>query len=92
MDHVKYFEDSFQSIPDYRKNVLILLLSNNDVDLLNECVFLQNDINHLCLEFEKIINEQNEDCSEYYKTGNKVLSIGFLKTKWRNFLQRCSKI
>ena len=30
MDNAKYFRDLFESIPDYRKIVLLILLSQND--------------------------------------------------------------
>ena len=51
MYHKKYFKNLFESIPDYRKKVLLLFLIGNDVDFLHECGFSENDINHLCLEF-----------------------------------------
>ena len=37
MVHVNYFEDLFESIPDYRKIILLMCLIENDVDLLTEC-------------------------------------------------------
>ena len=40
MHRVKYLEDLFESIPVYRKIVLILFFIKNDVDLLHECRFL----------------------------------------------------
>ena len=39
----------FQSIPDYRKKVLLMFLIENDVDLINECGYLKNDFNRLNL-------------------------------------------
>ena len=39
----------------------------NDVDLLNDCGLLKNDIIRLDLEFEKILMEQNEDYLVYIK-------------------------
>ena len=36
MDNKKYFEDLFESIPDYRDVVLLMFLIKNDVDLLQE--------------------------------------------------------
>ena len=32
MDHVEYFKDSFESIPDCRKLVLLKFLNKNDGD------------------------------------------------------------
>ena len=41
MDHVNYFRDLFESIADYRKIVLLILLIKNDIDILTECGFLK---------------------------------------------------
>ena len=51
MDNVKYFEDLFESIPDYEKIVLLMFLIKNDVDFLYECGFFKGDINNLYKEF-----------------------------------------
>ena len=37
MDHVNYFKDLFESIPNCRKIVLKNFLNKNDNDLLTEC-------------------------------------------------------
>ena len=37
MFHVNYFEDLFESIPEYRKIKLMMFLIENDVDLFTEC-------------------------------------------------------
>ena len=52
MDHLNCFRDFFESIPDYRKIVIIMFLIKNDDDLIQECGYLKNDINRLCLEFK----------------------------------------
>ena len=39
MNYENYFNDIFESIPDYRKIVLIMFLIENDSDLLKECGF-----------------------------------------------------
>ena len=52
MDIKNYFEDLFESIPNYRKIVLLMFLLKNDVDFLQECGYLKNDNIHLCLEFK----------------------------------------
>ena len=44
MDHVNFFKDFFESIPDYRKIVLILFLTKIDVYFLNGCGFYKNDL------------------------------------------------
>ena len=51
----------FESIPEYRKIVLLMFLIKNDENILEECGFLKNDITRLCLEFKNILMEQNED-------------------------------
>ena len=45
MNNVNYFKDLFESIPDYKKIVLIMFLIKNDDNLLYECGFLKGDIN-----------------------------------------------
>ena len=47
MTYENYFEEMFESIPDYRKIVLLKLLFQNDDDLLKESAFLEVDINRL---------------------------------------------
>ena len=37
MDHVKYFKDLFESIPDYRKIALFKNFNKNDDAFLKEC-------------------------------------------------------
>ena len=39
MDYVNYFKDMFESIPGYKKIVLLMFLMKNDVDLTHECGF-----------------------------------------------------
>ena len=64
MNYENYFKDMFESIPDYRKKVLLICLIKNDGDSINECGFLKSDINRLCLEYKNILMEQNEEFSE----------------------------
>ena len=59
MDHVSFFKHLFESIPDYRKIVILLFLFKNDIDFLQECGFLRYDINRLCLELKTILIEAN---------------------------------
>ena len=49
MDNVNYFKDLFESIPDYRKIVLLIFLIQNDKNLLKRIGFSKNDINLLNL-------------------------------------------
>ena len=73
MDHVNYFKYLFESIPDYRKIVLLMFLIKNDVDLLTECGFLKIDNNRLCLEFKIFLVEQIEDYLDYIKNEEESL-------------------
>ena len=47
MDNINYFKDLFESIPDYRKTLLLLFLIKNDGELSTECGFLKKDVNNL---------------------------------------------
>ena len=67
MNHVNYLKNLFESIPDYKKIVLFLVLIKNDVNLLTEYCFLKIDCICLCLELETLIIEQSEDCLHYNK-------------------------
>ena len=51
MDNINYFNNLFESIPDYKKIVLLMFLFKNDVSFLYECGFLKGDINFLNKEF-----------------------------------------
>ena len=44
MDHVNYFKDLVESISDYKKIVLIIIVLKNNEDLISECGFLSSDI------------------------------------------------
>ena len=43
MDNVNYFKDLFESIPDYRKIVLLMFLFQDDKNLLREIGFSERD-------------------------------------------------
>ena len=51
----------FESIPDYRKIVILKFLIKNDVDLLNDCGFLKGDFIRLNKEFKTVLMKQNEE-------------------------------
>ena len=51
MDIISFFKDLFESIPEYKKTVLLIHLIQNDVDLLNEGGYLKNKNNRLNLDF-----------------------------------------
>ena len=44
MDTIICFRDFFESIPDYKKIVLLMFSIENDVNFLYECGFLKGDI------------------------------------------------
>ena len=67
MDNINYFRDLFESIPDYRKIVLLIFLIQNDKNLLKEIGFSKNDINRLSIEFKNILIEQHEEWLDYIK-------------------------
>ena len=67
MNNVNYFTDLFESIPDYRKIVLLIFLIQNDKNLLKEIGFSTNDINLLNLEFKNKLLEQHEEYLDYIK-------------------------
>ena len=68
MDNSKYFRDIFESIPDYRKIILLKILIKNGSDLLLEIGFSQRDITRLNLEFKNILMEQNEESLDSIKS------------------------
>ena len=41
MDLFKYFKNFFESVPGYRKVVLLVFLVKDDVDFLQECGFVK---------------------------------------------------
>ena len=53
MDQVNLFKGTFESIPDHRKVVILMILIANDVDLINDCGFLKNDNIWLSKDFKK---------------------------------------
>ena len=68
-----YFKDIFQSIPDYRKIVLLIFLIQNEKNLLNEIGFTKTDINRLNLEFKNILIEEFEDYLSYIKNEESII-------------------
>ena len=65
MDHVNYFKDLFESIPDFGKIVLLIISNKFDCELLNEYSYLKHDISRLCLEFKIYLLEQNKEYLEF---------------------------
>ena len=78
MDNENYFKDLFESIPDYRKLVLIIFLIQKDKDFLLKIGFSERDINRLNKEFKNIIIEQHEDYIDYIKNEEESIIEKFL--------------
>ena len=68
----------FESIPDYRKKVVLIFLIQNDKNLLHEVGFSQRDINRLSLEFKNIFTEEFEDYLSYIKNEEESVLEKFL--------------
>ena len=73
-----YFKDLFESIPDYKKIVLLIFLIQNDKNLLKEIGFSKNDINLLNLQFKNILIEQYEDYLDYIRNEEESVLEKFL--------------
>ena len=78
MDYENYFKDMFESIPDYRKLVLLIFSIQNDKNLLKEIGFSKNDINRLNLEFKNILIEQYENYLDYVRDQEESILEKFL--------------
>ena len=61
MDNMNYFEDSFESIADCRKIVLLLFLIKDDKTLFTKIRFNIKDINQISSKFKNILLEQHEN-------------------------------
>ena len=59
MDNINYFTDMFESIPDYKKIILLISLIKNDVNFLYECGVSKGDINFLYKDTKKILLKLN---------------------------------
>ena len=78
MNNSNYFKDLLESIPDYRKIVLLVFLIQNDKNLLKEIGFSKNDINLLNLEFKNILLEGYEEYLDYIKNEEESIIDKFL--------------
>ena len=78
MNNTNNIKDLFESIPDYRKIVLLLFLNKSDKDLLPEVVFSERDINRLILEFINILIDQHEKYLVFIKNEEESIIERFL--------------
>ena len=73
MDNINSFKDLFESLPDYKKIMLLMFLIKNDVNFLYECGILKGDINFLYEEFKNILLELNEDYLDHIKNQEEAI-------------------
>ena len=87
MSHVIYFRDFFESIPDYRKLVLIIFFQiKNDDIFLQECGFLKSDNDSLTKEFKNVfIIEQIEEFLSGIKNAGESIIEKFLNKKMEDY-------
>ena len=78
MNNENYFKDIFESIPNYRKVVLLIFLIQNEKNLLKEIGFAKTDINNLNLEFKNILLEEFENYLDYIKDQEESILEKFL--------------
>ena len=78
MDNQNYFKNLFESIPDYRKIIILIFLIQNDKKLLKEIGFSKKDINLLNLEFKNILTEEYENYLDYIKNQEESILEKFL--------------
>ena len=78
MNNSNYFRDLFESIPDYRKIVLIKFLIQNDKNLFKEIGLSKNDNNLINLEFKNILLEEFENYLDYTKDQEESILEKFL--------------
>ena len=68
----------FESIPDYRKIVLLKFLFQKDKKVLLDILFSERDISLLMLEFKNILKEQHEEFLDYVKNEEESIIETFL--------------
>ena len=78
MKNVNYITDLFESIPDYKKIVLLMFSIKNVVNFLYECGFLKGDNNFLSEEFKNILLKLNEDYLDHIKNQGESILEKFL--------------
>ena len=83
MNNVDCFNDMFESIPDYKKIVVLMFLNKNDVNLLYESGFSKGDIHYLYKKFKNISLELNEEYLDYIENEKESKIESFWKSKWK---------
>ena len=67
MNNSDYFKDIVESIPNYRKIVVLIYLIQNDKRLLEEIGFSKKIINSLNLEFNNVLINKFDEYLSYIK-------------------------
>ena len=78
MNNENFFKDIFESIPDYKKIVLLLFLIKNDKKKILEVGFIERDINRLSFGFENILTEQHEEYLDFIRNEQESVIEKFL--------------
>ena len=79
MNYENDFKDMFESIPNYRKTVLLMILIKNDVDISYESGFLEGDIIRLNREFKTFLMEQKAEYLDNIKNEEEIKIEKILK-------------
>ena len=78
MEKKVYFKYFFETIPNFRKTVLLLFSTKNDIYVFHGCGFLIIDINGLCIDSKKFFLGQNEEYLEDVKNHEESNIVKFL--------------
>ena len=78
MEYKVYFKDLFETIPNFRKTVLLLFSTKNYIFVFHGCGFLIIDIIRLCIVFKKLFPGQNEEYLKYFKNHEESIIVKFL--------------
>ena len=78
MNNINFVTDLFESIPDYRKIVLLMFLIKIDVKFFYDCGFSKGDINFLYKEFVKILLQLIEEYLDHIKNQEESILEKFL--------------
>ena len=92
MDQIIYFRDIFESIPDYRKIVILEIRMKKEKKLLHECGFPKDDINRSGLEFKKSYLKRMTIICLTLKMMKNQFSRKFQISKWKLISQVSLKI
>ena len=79
MNSVNYFKDMFESIPEYRKILLLIFLIQNDKDSLLEIGFSERDVNCSYTKYKNIPIGQHDEYLDLIKNEEESIIEKFLK-------------